>query len=148
MVRYILPTVRSVVTKELVNRYGLPEAVVAKRLGITQPAVSQYLHSKRGKKQLLPLSSSRKIETAAKKMAAKISKGNISSTYLAKMTCELCLQMGDQLNRAGLMKTRSIPSWVPQTIFVGEFAGQESGIAVCLNRMYVQRRSNLRAEFS
>ncbi len=81
------------------NRYGLSEAEVAKRLGITQPAVSQYLHSKRGKKGQLPISSSRKIEHAAKKMAGRISKGNISPAYLARMTCKLCLEMGEHLNK-------------------------------------------------
>lgn len=87
------------VAKELVNRYGFPEADVAERLGITQPAVSQYLHSRRGKRQQLPPASSHKIEDAAKKMAIRISKGNISPAYLAKMTCKLCLEMGEDLNK-------------------------------------------------
>jgi len=77
----------------------LSEAEVAKRLGITQPAVSQYLHSKRGKNKQLPFVPLRKIEDAAKTMAARISKGNISHEYLARMTCKLCLEMGERLNK-------------------------------------------------
>jgi len=87
------------VTKELVNRHGFPEAEVAKRLGITQPAVSQYLHSKRGKKQQLPPPSLHKIKDAAKQMAIRISKENISPAYVAKMTCKLCLEMTEDLDK-------------------------------------------------
>jgi quinolinate synthase len=43
----ILPTIRSEIAKELA-RIGLPQMVISKRLGITQPAVSQYVTKKRG----------------------------------------------------------------------------------------------------
>ena len=43
----ILPTIRSEVAKEL-TRLGLSQMRISERLGITQPAVSQYVTSKRG----------------------------------------------------------------------------------------------------
>ena len=45
---YVLPRIRSELSKELIA-LGLPQKEVAKRLGITQPAVSQYLREKRGR---------------------------------------------------------------------------------------------------
>ncbi len=44
---HILPTIRSEVSKELV-KFGLSQKEISERLGITQPAVSQYVTSKRG----------------------------------------------------------------------------------------------------
>ena len=44
---HILPTIRSEVTKELV-KLGLSQTAISERLGITQPAVSHYVTSKRG----------------------------------------------------------------------------------------------------
>ncbi|MEM3391769.1 MAG: helix-turn-helix domain-containing protein [Archaeoglobaceae archaeon] len=49
MVKYILPAIRAMVAKELIERgYKIKE--VAEMLGLTQAAVSQYLASKRGKR--------------------------------------------------------------------------------------------------
>ncbi|MDD1721650.1 MAG: helix-turn-helix domain-containing protein [Euryarchaeota archaeon] len=44
---HILPAIRSQVAKELV-KFGLSQKDISERLGITQPAVSQYVTSKRG----------------------------------------------------------------------------------------------------
>ncbi len=44
---HILPAIRSEVAKELV-KCGLSQKEISERLGITQPAVSQYVTSKRG----------------------------------------------------------------------------------------------------
>lgn len=44
---YVLPGIRSGLARELANR-GFSQTEIAERLGITQPAVSQYLREKRG----------------------------------------------------------------------------------------------------
>ncbi len=44
---HILPAIRSEVAKEL-TKCGLSQKEISERLGITQPAVSQYMTSKRG----------------------------------------------------------------------------------------------------
>src|SRR5512136_1417111 len=43
----VLPSIRAAITGELVNR-GMPQNEISKRLGITPPAVSQYVSKKRG----------------------------------------------------------------------------------------------------
>jgi len=45
----ILPVVRAEISRELINRYGLTQIEVAKKLGITQAAVSQYISRMRAK---------------------------------------------------------------------------------------------------
>lgn len=46
--RYALPKFRLLVAKELIEKYGFTQTEAARKLGITQAAISQYLHSKRG----------------------------------------------------------------------------------------------------
>jgi len=48
LVQDILPTARSLIAKKLISDYGLSQKQVAEKLGITQPAISQYNKSIRG----------------------------------------------------------------------------------------------------
>ena len=50
VVTSVLPAIRSIMTRELLNTYGLKQQEVADLLGITQPAVSQYIRESRGMK--------------------------------------------------------------------------------------------------
>lgn len=45
----ILPALRSAIARELVGTYGMSQAQVAEIMSVSQPAVSQYLNSIRGK---------------------------------------------------------------------------------------------------
>ena len=45
--KYVVPLFRSLVAKELINTYNLTQVEAAHRLGTTQAAISQYIHSKR-----------------------------------------------------------------------------------------------------
>ena len=44
----VLPMIRREVSKELVNTHGMTQAEVARRFGVTDAAISQYLKKKRG----------------------------------------------------------------------------------------------------
>ena len=44
----ILPTVRAMVAKKLIDTYGLSQKQAAEKLGTTQPAISQYKRNLRG----------------------------------------------------------------------------------------------------
>ena len=48
-VRYILPAIRREMAKVLIEKHKFSQKETAKLLGITEAAVSQYLHSKRAK---------------------------------------------------------------------------------------------------
>ncbi len=48
-VRYILPAIRKELAKRLIEKHKLSQKETAKLLGITEAAVSQYIHSKRAK---------------------------------------------------------------------------------------------------
>ena len=48
IVTTVLPAIRSMITKELLDTYSLTQKEAAKLLGLTQPAISQYNRESRG----------------------------------------------------------------------------------------------------
>jgi len=92
--RYVLPVFRSFVAKELVEKYGFTQVEAAKKLGTTQAAISQYLHSKRGYggtdqfKKTLP-----NIQKLASETARRIVEENISSEEVMATFCDVCKKL-------------------------------------------------------
>ena len=89
--KYVLPIYRSLLARELVEKYHFSQTQAAKHLGTTQAAVSQYLSSKRAFKgiehveQFLP-----KIEAMASETAKKIVNKEISAGEVTVDFCHLC----------------------------------------------------------
>ena len=48
IVWYVLPTIRRELARELVETHSMTQAEVARRFGVTDAAISQYLKKKRG----------------------------------------------------------------------------------------------------
>jgi predicted transcriptional regulator len=89
--KYVLPIFRSMLAKELVQKYHLSQTEAAKKLGTTQAAVSQYLSSKRAYKgtdqvkQYLPQIQVMASETAQKLVSAEIAAKDVTFDF-----CRLC----------------------------------------------------------
>ncbi|MFB6204697.1 MAG: transcriptional regulator [Candidatus Nanohaloarchaea archaeon] len=49
----LLPAMRSIVARKLRSDYGFKQAEIAERLGVTQPAVSQYMNRSRADQEIL-----------------------------------------------------------------------------------------------
>jgi predicted transcriptional regulator len=65
----ILPTIRSELARNLVQEYGLSQRESAKRLGLTDAAVSQYLSQKRGTTKVTDEKLKKEIREAARRIA-------------------------------------------------------------------------------
>ncbi len=90
VVRLVLPAFRSLVAKELVEEYGFSQVDAAKELGTTQAAVSQYLGSKRGVKQLKQIESSPSIKLVVSRVASGIAKSELATIDTIGIFCDLC----------------------------------------------------------
>ncbi|MFX0016693.1 MAG: transcriptional regulator [Promethearchaeota archaeon] len=68
MVWYILPAIRREITKSLIEEHNLPQKEIAKKFGLTEPAISQY---KKGARGDIELSDDiiKKIQKAARNIA-------------------------------------------------------------------------------
>jgi predicted transcriptional regulator len=92
--RYFLPLYRAFVAKELVEKYGYKQEQAAEKLGTSQPAISQYLSSKRGRKgipnydEVAPL-----VKEAAAKVAETVAKTGMSLEEFSESFCDLCRKL-------------------------------------------------------
>lgn len=68
---YLIPALRRELAKILIKEYGLTQRETAKRLGLTEAAVSQYLKEKRGKKLNFNPTEMAEIKKAAKSIYEK-----------------------------------------------------------------------------
>jgi predicted transcriptional regulator len=67
----VIPALRALIVKRLVEDHGMTQQEAAKLLGVTQPAVSKYLHEKRGAS--IRLIGIREIDQATTEIAEMVS---------------------------------------------------------------------------
>jgi len=56
-----LPSLRALIALTLIEKFKLTQVEAARKLGILQPAISYYMHSKRGQKALATLRGNKEI---------------------------------------------------------------------------------------
>jgi predicted transcriptional regulator len=89
--KYVLPIFRSMLAKQLVQKYHLSQTEAAKKLGTTQAAVSQYLSSKRAYKGVEHVESYLpKIQVMADETAGKLVRQEIGPEDVTLSFCGLC----------------------------------------------------------
>ena len=84
----VLPALRALVAKELIQ-LGLNQTQISKKLGITQPAVSQYMRELRGHRVKL-LTSNEKVLESIKTLSHEIATRDIKASDMHVRFCEIC----------------------------------------------------------
>ncbi len=90
VVRHILPAIRAMTARELVEEYGLKRIDVARRIGTTPAAVTQYLEEARGKMAVSIVYSSEKATGIISQIAEALAKSEASTYDVMVKTCEAC----------------------------------------------------------
>jgi len=67
----VIPAIRALIVRRLVEEHDMTQQEAAKLLGVTQPAVSKYLHQKRG--AAIRLGGIKEIEQATNEIADMVS---------------------------------------------------------------------------
>jgi len=67
----VIPAIRALIVRRLVEEHDMTQQEAAKLLGVTQPAVSKYLHQKRG--AAIRLGGIKEIEEATSEIANMVS---------------------------------------------------------------------------
>lgn len=96
VVKKILPTVRSILAKELSDRHGLRQTEIAKKLRITQPAVSQYLQFRGKSTELEETLKEKGIYTQIKELSDEIVDGDSEKSQILEKYCNICQLMGEK----------------------------------------------------
>ena len=86
----VLPTIRAILVEDLVDRHKLSQVEVAKMLGITQPAVSQYLSALRGKGSIKKILSKGEVGESLSKLSDAVASGKISQGQIVNRYCAIC----------------------------------------------------------
>jgi predicted transcriptional regulator len=89
MVMEILPGIRAMVARKLVEKHGLSQKAAAERLGTTQPAISQYKREMRGSK-IKPLESSPRLLEMIDSLASRTAGGKLSQDEISSEFCSVC----------------------------------------------------------
>jgi len=90
VVKLVLPAFRSLVAKDLIEKYNFSQVTAAKKLGTTQATISYYLDSKRGEKQMKQLEAMSSVRSMANHVAKGIANQSLSSFDAMLKFCELC----------------------------------------------------------
>jgi predicted transcriptional regulator len=88
----VLPTVRAMIAKRLVENHGLSQQRAAERLGTTQPAISQYKRELRGFRTSM-LTRDQKLTGIIDSIAKRLASGEIDQQEAALEFCEICRHM-------------------------------------------------------
>jgi len=88
-VRFVIPAIRALVALKLMKDYGLTQAEVARKLGISQASVSYYFHSKRGKALTNALRSDTDVMRLINELTDYIAKGG-GLKGMSKYICKIC----------------------------------------------------------
>ena len=96
IVWYVLPSIRRELARELVDKHHLSQAEVARRFGVTDAAISQYLKAKRGTSKEIENSGKyedfrKEVELAAVRM--------MGGSDIVTETCRIC----EMVKRSGML---------------------------------------------
>lgn len=85
----ILPVARAMIAKTLIDVYGFSQTQTAKKMGLSQPALSQYKQKIRGKGSgsLKPDS---QFEDICNDISKRIANGSLKPDQLQNEMCRLC----------------------------------------------------------
>ncbi len=87
--QFILPTLRALIAKELIEKHKLTQQEAAKKLGISQAAVSQYTRELRGFRTKI-LQRDKKISQEIENLAAKLISGDLNFISSMEDFCNIC----------------------------------------------------------
>lgn len=108
-VRSLLPALRVLIAKELSENYGWTQTRIARRLGVTQAAVSGYLAQDEND-LISPPFDVDELRGLAKSITSEINMKRLSSTDLINHICKICLALrrGGTICHAHKMKLHEL----------------------------------------
>jgi predicted transcriptional regulator len=89
MVLEVLPGIRAMVARKLVEDHGFSQKIAAERLGTTQPAISQYKRELRGHR-LKVFSNSPRLLGMVDSLAKRTASGELSHERISLEFCSIC----------------------------------------------------------
>lgn len=96
VVSKVLPTIRAVLVKDLLERHDLSQKEIADKLGVTQAAVSQYLSSVRGTSNFEKELRESEIKSEIQSLSDRIAEKGADETRIISEYCKICNSMREK----------------------------------------------------
>ena len=96
----VIPAIRAMVVRRLVDDHGMTQQQAAHLLGITQPAVSKYMHNKRG--VAIRLEGIPRVDKATNKIAVMLVSGKAGQVQIMSKLNEVSMQVRKSRLMCGL----------------------------------------------
>jgi len=90
MVKYVVPALRMLISRRLVEDYNLNQVQVARLLKVTQPSISNYMGRRKESVEIRRFLNNSIVNDYAAGLAKKIFEKHLSITDLSDDICELC----------------------------------------------------------
>ena len=87
-VKTVLPAVKAIMARSIVEKHGLNEKQTAELLGLSQSAVSRYVNKERG--NLLAIENATEVLTLIDQMVTHLIKEPNNKTEILKLFCQTC----------------------------------------------------------
>lgn len=90
VVKYLLPAIRALVMKELVEKHGMRKIDVSEKMELTPAAITQYIKGERGSFVVNQLTNSEKTMGMISKFAETLAKTDVPTEKVMEELCEIC----------------------------------------------------------
>ena len=87
--QYVLPTMRALIAKKLMEKYKLTQQSAALKLGLTQSAISQYIRNLRGSR-IKSIEKDESINKEIEIFVDRIVSGDLNPLTTLKSFCSIC----------------------------------------------------------
>jgi predicted transcriptional regulator len=90
VVKYLLPAIRVLVTKELIEKYNLRKVDASAKMELTPAAITQYFKGERGTALAHEIAHSKEAMEMISKLAEALAKNDVSVENVIEKLCEIC----------------------------------------------------------
>ncbi|MEM1538879.1 MAG: hypothetical protein QXW82_01460 [Candidatus Bathyarchaeia archaeon] len=90
VVKYLLPAIRVLVTKELIEKYKMRKIDASEKMELTPAAITQYFKGERGATLAREIAQSKEAMKMITEFAEILAKDNIPAEEIIEKLCEIC----------------------------------------------------------
>lgn len=90
VVKYLLPAIRVLVTKELIEKYNLRKIEASEKMELTPAAITQYFKGERGAIMANEIAQSKNAMEIITKLTEILAKNEVDSEEVIEKLCRIC----------------------------------------------------------
>jgi len=114
-VKTVLPAVKAIMARSIVEKHGLNEKQTADLLGLSQSAVSRYVGRKRG--NLLTIENSTAVLALIDQMVTSLIKEPNDRAEILKLFCQTCTAIREKGLMCPFCQKEMSPQWAENCFF-------------------------------